>query len=112
MAFYDADKNYISGYEGATVPNPFTAPDNAVYIRFLAMSSSSNGKYKAWINIIDEAPDGAIDKYAFDKNTILAVDVENPCDYNGDEITVFSKIICIGDSITQGTFNHNEGGTM
>ena len=33
----------------------------------------------------------------------------SPIDYNGKEIQVFNKGICIGDSITEGVFNHNDG---
>lgn len=32
-------------------------------------------------------------------------------DYDGDEISTFNKILCIGDSITEGTFNYTEGGS-
>ena len=33
----------------------------------------------------------------------------NPTEYDGKEIQVFSRGICIGDSITEGVFNHSEG---
>jgi lysophospholipase L1-like esterase len=36
----------------------------------------------------------------------------NPTLYKGSDVTVFKKGIAIGDSITQGTFNHNGTGTM
>ena len=32
-------------------------------------------------------------------------------DYPGTEVTVFNKILCIGDSITEGTFNYNQNGS-
>lgn len=112
FAFYDADQNFISGYEGVSVPNPFTSPTNAAYVRFLVVSSTVGAARDAWLNIINEAPEDTTTKYGFDKNTIFLADVDNPCDYSGNEISAFNKIICIGDSITEGTFNHNEGGTM
>jgi lysophospholipase L1-like esterase len=34
---------------------------------------------------------------------------ENPAEYDGNEIQVFTRGLCIGDSITEGVFNHNEG---
>lgn len=34
---------------------------------------------------------------------------ETPVEYNGNEIQVFTRGLCIGDSITQGVFNHNDG---
>ena len=32
---------------------------------------------------------------------------ERPTDYKGNEITVFTKILCIGDSLTDGAFNES-----
>jgi lysophospholipase L1-like esterase len=34
----------------------------------------------------------------------------NPCDYDGFEISLFNKIICVGDSLTEGVCNYTEGG--
>ena len=34
---------------------------------------------------------------------------ETPVEYNGNEIQVFNRGICIGDSITYGTVDHSEG---
>ena len=34
---------------------------------------------------------------------------ETPVEYNGNEIQVFTRGLCIGDSITEGVFNHNDG---
>jgi lysophospholipase L1-like esterase len=34
---------------------------------------------------------------------------ENPIEYSGNEIQVFSRGLCIGDSITEGVFNHTDG---
>jgi lysophospholipase L1-like esterase len=34
---------------------------------------------------------------------------ESPITYQGNEIQIFSRGLCIGDSITQGVFNHSEG---
>lgn len=36
----------------------------------------------------------------------------NPCDYSGDDICAFSKGLCIGDSLTQGTFNYYADGAI
>ena len=33
-------------------------------------------------------------------------------DYQGNEIITFNKILCIGDSITEGTFNYTSGGSL
>ena len=34
-----------------------------------------------------------------------------PVDYKGNEMLVFNRGICIGDSVTEGVFNHNNGET-
>ena len=34
---------------------------------------------------------------------------ENPVEYQGNEIQMFTRGVCIGDSITEGVFNHNDG---
>jgi len=36
-------------------------------------------------------------------------DVQSPIEYKGNEIQVFNRGICIGDSITEGVFNHIDG---
>ena len=36
----------------------------------------------------------------------------NPVKYNGNEIQMFSRGICIGDSVTEGSFDNNEGGAV
>lgn len=33
----------------------------------------------------------------------------SPIDYKGDEIRIFNKIVCIGDSLTEGAFNYKNG---
>jgi lysophospholipase L1-like esterase len=35
--------------------------------------------------------------------------VENPAEYDGNEIQVFTRGLCVGDSITEGVFNHSGG---
>ena len=37
---------------------------------------------------------------------------ENPAEYNGNEIQVFTRGLCIGDSITEGVFNYSGGQTI
>jgi lysophospholipase L1-like esterase len=34
---------------------------------------------------------------------------ESPVEYSGNEIQIFTRGLCIGDSITEGVFNHNDG---
>lgn len=37
---------------------------------------------------------------------------EIPTEYNGNEVQVFNRGLCIGDSITQGTYNHSGGADL
>ena len=113
-AFYDIDKNYISGF-GAYVdvnsfPNPFTTPANCAYGRFTLNDVTRLDN--CWINVENEMP---MDRqhYAL-TDTILIENARNtlatnPCDYMGDEISVFNKGLCIGDSLTYGVFNLTDG---
>lgn len=56
--------------------------------------------------------DGVI-KDIDDRLTSVEREINNTSvNYDGKEICTFRKMICIGDSITEGTFNHNESGTM
>ena len=38
--------------------------------------------------------------------------VNNPVKYKGNEIQVFSRGICIGDSVTEGSFDNQQGGAV
>ena len=40
-----------------------------------------------------------------------SIQISNPIQYKGNEIFVFNKGICIGDSLTAGVFNKNETGS-
>lgn len=113
-AFYDENKTLISSYNTlGTLASPFTTPQGTAFGRF-----SFNDEQIAsdpWISIYSAKPAPYKLKLNNDNINTYAVqsglEVDNPCDYVGDEIAVFNKICCIGDSITIGTFNHNEGGT-
>mgnify|MGYP003304395466 CR=1 FL=1 len=38
--------------------------------------------------------------------------ITNPIKYSGNEITMFSRGICIGDSVTEGSFDNAQGGAI
>lgn len=115
FAFYDSDKSLIESY--ATFGNLtnywFVPPTGTAYGRFTINDTQLASS--PWISLNDAKPspyklkinNANVNSYATSNGT----SVENPCDYEGKEIAVFNKICCIGDSITIGTFNHNEGGT-
>lgn len=125
---YDAENNYIGVYDVDT--DTFvtswggTARIASVYQRmdFLKLKT----KYPAYqfaIALSDITATSAISKD--DVATYLKYEIsfiqllkdniaesELPCNYTGEEMSVFTRGLFIGDSLTAGTFNHNEGGTM
>lgn len=45
-------------------------------------------------------------------SSIEGVDTSVPTRYNGNEISMFSRGICIGDSVTEGSFDNADGGAV
>lgn len=115
-AFYDESKNFISG--GGIAPsetdlnNPFKTPINAKYVRF---TIDKKAKIEScWINKENKEPSNE-KEYVLTSNIYTSKEIEemekdkiNPTEYEGWEISIFNKIICIGDSLTEGTFNDIE----
>ena len=105
-AFYRADKTVIASYgANSFTTSAFITPDETVYGRF-SINGSISSVYAndAWIYTANEKPKD----YAYVLDGVGASDSYelNPCDYAGNEISVFNKILCVGDSMTEGTFNH------
>ena len=109
-AFYRSDKSVINAYGvDAFDISSFVTPNETAFARFsLNTLSPTQGVDIAWINIKNEKPSDY--GYAFDGISVIDTD-ENPCDYDGHEIAVFNKILCIGDSMTEGAFNHLDSGS-
>ena len=106
-AFYDADKNLIEGHgNDASLNSPFTTPVGTAYGRFTCINTDK--KNNAWIGLVNNpAPYAEI----IDSQYIPALQEKTYCDYEGNELSMFNKCICVGDSLTEGVFNHNGGGT-
>lgn len=110
-SFYDQNKTYISGYGQRTasdyLTSPFTTPTNAKYARFTIVSGNVENAWICKYNKMSVPPK----EYA----TALKVHIEKdviPTEYDGTEISVFNKILCIGDSLTDGFFNENGGSRL
>lgn len=110
-AFYDANKNYISGYGVASASNrlnsPFKIPSGAVYARFTIASESHLPN--AWLCETNQMSSKPADYSNEIKTKFIA---DKPTDYKGDDICVFNKILCIGDSLTDGFFNESGGSRL
>lgn len=102
IAYYDDSKVFISAIspsESSTleyVEGEVPYVDGAKYVRFCTA-----------IGITDYYV-----KYATVKNAVIGgANDSNPCNYTGNDMSVFNKVLCIGDSLTSGTFNYRVGGT-
>lgn len=106
-AFFDADKNKIAGYgTNAFTTTSFTTPANTAFARF-SINASWQSPGNAWLYTKNERPSPF--RYILNGVEVLDTGETSPCDFNGNEISVFNKILCIGDSMTEGTFNNNSG---
>lgn len=109
-AFYDSNKEFITGESYSTLgdlTNPFTVPSDASYGRFTILDANYTAQ-DAWINRKNEKPE----KYhlTLNNNNIFCYPGNGqPCDYTGNDIVAFSKCLCVGDSLTAGVFNNNNG---
>ena len=94
IAFYDINKNFISGYQYESYnPNQkFTAPENAKFFRFTIATTNINLFACYMIYTLQNLKDLEL----------------NPTNYKGKEFSVFNKGLCIGDSLTRGVFNYRE----
>lgn len=103
IGLYDADKNFIMAVDATDssslteVTGILNYVDGAVYARFSS----------AWRNY-----DGFYLKYSSIRNQLASAERDNVyCNYDGNEISMFRKGLCIGDSLTQGTLNYYEDGS-
>lgn len=114
-AFYDGSYQFLTGYEQlGNLANSFTVPTGASFGRFTILDRYY-GTEQAWISTKNAEPKSYklrlnpdnIAEYA-EVDPLL---VANPCDYTGRDVSAFTKCICIGDSLTEGTFNYREDGS-
>lgn len=110
-AFYNANKERIDGYGASSASSrlttPFTTPAGTAYGRFTIASESRLAN--AWLcktNQMAEKPPAYAEKIPTEFVP------ERPTDFSGDDICLFNKILCIGDSLTEGFFNENNGSRL
>ena len=114
-AFYREDKTFLGGkdqYGAWDYSDGICSIDVPTDAKYLIVSfSSAENAESGWGSATGTEPTGKTLYSSLEEYRDYSFSPTNPCDYNGDEICTFNKILCIGDSITQGVFNHNEGGT-
>ena len=110
-AFYKSDKTYISGYGASSaqtsLPSPFTAPANTAFARFTIVAESRIAN--AWLCETNQMATKPAD-YNIEIQTDFVS--KRPTEYAGNDISVFTKILCIGDSLTDGFFNESGGSRL
>lgn len=114
-AWYDENKNFISGAGKPTVVQSWDVdymykydniPDNARYLRVSVSASQYPNRQYTWCSTKQYNPKNyKTYTYKATHRDYAINPVENPLDYNGMEFCVFNRCACIGDSITEGVFN-------
>ena len=96
--FYDENYNVVGCYnDDGDLVGSFVFPNDAVYARFSFQDAYANTVYLSrYMGIPKE--------YGY----IISLGDTIPTEYNGKDITVFNKILCIGDSLTAGYFNKDQ----
>ena len=108
-AFYREDGTLVQAY-GATapfLPNPFVVPQGAVYGRFTLNVAGAD--QTCWISKSNAMP---IDYHLVIKRNVIPAEEITPSNYYGRDISTFAKIMCIGDSLTEGVFNYLYGNSF
>ena len=99
FASYDADKNLVEAWTNSDSLGTLVTYKLQSNVRYVRWSLNANYDYE-----IDAVT-------AYITNTIDNLITPNErCGYNGYEINVFKHGICIGDSLTAGTFNYDDNG--
>lgn len=116
FAFYDSNKELVASYStvGAMqriTPSVYsvTVPTGSTYFR-CTFAENQNTIRKAWCSNNFEKPYPET-SYNVDNVYPYTLNPENPCDYSELTVKAFSKVVCIGDSLTYGGFNMSDSGT-
>ena len=115
FAFYDGSKKVVKTYEEGAMqqytPQIYCidVPANAKYFRCTANEDprvATNNLF--FVSNKAELPEEG-DKLSFDGTFPYNVSPSNPCDYAELTVGVFNKCVFIGNSLTYGTFNMDDG---
>lgn len=91
---------------GALAIEDYVATDKTVTLEFTATTEESS----LWFYVRYNTPSVTVTNVKVDDG-ILRYKLPYIMEYDGNEISVFNKIACVGDSITEGTFNYTSGGS-
>lgn len=119
FAFYDESKALVASYSTLGTMTRYTSgylyyvavPNGAKYFRCTFSSDQTNpSTATAWASQSAETPLNA-DEYSVYSVYPYTLNPDNPCDYSELTVRAFSKVVCIGDSLTYGGFNMSDSGT-
>ena len=117
FAFYDESKTKIATWEdtgrmqGLTSGTTYylNVPTGAKYFRGTINNDPSTDQ-TAWVSNKPETPNNFAE-YNVSNAFPYTVNPTNPCDYSELTVRAFSKVVCIGDSLTYGAFNMSNDGS-
>lgn len=116
FAFYDENKTFLASYQTIGSMQKLTSdirylsvPEGAKYFR-CTFSVDQSVNRNAWISNKPENP-YENDSYNVKDVYPYTVNPSNPCDYSELTVRAFSKVVCIGDSLTYGGFNLSNSGS-
>ena len=109
FGWYDSNYDYLGGkdtYSGMGYHNhvaDVVVPTGAKYLRITCNTIAD--LESTWAGYTGTVPTGEVIYSTDEEHLDYSFYPTNPCDFNGNDISVFKKIACIGDSITEGYFN-------
>ena len=117
FAFYDENKTKVATWEDTGGMQNFTSgtiyylnvPTGAKYFRGTINNNPSTDQ-TAWVSNKPETPNNFAE-YNVSNAFPYTVNPTNPCDYAELTVRAFSKVVCIGDSLTYGAFNLSNDGS-
>lgn len=109
IAFYDINKTYLGGsdFSSCNIGDEIEldVPNNTKYFVYCA-----ENKYQSNMRVRVKSIGESIAEIS---KTLTYVPPVNPCEYRDSaECRVFNKILCIGDSLTDGQFDYKTDGTI
>ena len=112
FCIFDKDGNIIDskGNTGRTLYTGYMLPQGAVRGRFTSQSNRDVSSVYSYIgyyhNLTEEERNNHVayeDSFSYKPQEVI------PTDYQGRDFSTFKRIVCCGDSLTQGVFNTSSG---
>lgn len=118
FAFYDENKSKIATWEDTGAMKRYTSAGEVWYLDvpagakyFRGTTTYNPATYTTtWVSNDPETPNNYAENNVSNAFP-YTVNPENPCDYSELTVRAFSKVVCIGDSLTYGGFNLSDSGT-